>query len=145
MVELTALESQVTVLTGLIATVDGIGDTQSFGTAADHTSQAIATDHTSSDDDNAENEPPEPPKKKPKRSSMALLEKQVEQQELYYKEMREETQTTNKILKDLVHYSRRRLNEQCRHNAALEKFCLEKLKVKKSILELELAHLKSHS
>lgn len=161
------MEEQVVGLAGLAAAVEGIGDSIAFGAPLvlhgnddDHGLE----NHTEADadEDDEENLPPEDTspiipirRKRRTQSSLDLLETQVKQQRQFHQDVLGALRTQNKNLDNLAYYGRQiskrltesqvmqadQLREQRRHNLELEKIALEKLKVKREILAIQLSQL----
>ncbi|XP_055640365.1 uncharacterized protein LOC129777847 [Toxorhynchites rutilus septentrionalis] len=149
-INLSELEEQAVLLTGLLATVEGIPGTSSHGTQLGSPSgepQAADQENfiyygTSDECDGINNtihfQPSQPKKSRP--STTRLLELQVGQQNKFHTNVKSLLKNTNKNLSDLVHYQRQsarailsvdatlkeHLSEQKRHNHEMEKIALEK-------------------
>ena len=146
-IELSALEEQAVQLTGINTTVEGISEGISFGvphsslqvtpTASHSTKEA---ELTSADESEEESRPRK--RKTPSRiSTFSFLQPQVEMQKEFHSAVKQSLEENVSALQELVDLKKKALEEEKRHNAAMEKLYIEKLRVKQRILELQLEHV----
>ncbi|XP_058827436.1 uncharacterized protein LOC131690658 [Topomyia yanbarensis] len=171
LIELSDLEEQAVCLTGLRATVEGVQHAISFGTPScefredDHTIDASGQSNETLDvisdlnnriadsDDDVIRSLPKP--KKSKRTAIDLLEEQINEQKKHHQTVVSTLTAINNRMDDFGYNVRRiyktlssideskksELEEQRRHNAAVEKSLKDKLQLKQQIIEMQLAYI----
>ncbi|XP_062713120.1 uncharacterized protein LOC134290104, partial [Aedes albopictus] len=159
-IELSALEERVVDLAGLVAAVDGVDESISFGAPLepDENMDPEAEDQVDGGvDEAADREGLREPARRKRRApaSLDLLESQVKQQKKFHHDVVDALQSQSKKMEDLAYYAKQvskrmheiqalqaeQLKEQRRHNLEMEKISLEKLKTKREILALQLDRL----